>query len=358
VSGPRTLVLRSDPADGSRHPVAALPDGVAAACAAAAGTVLAVLPEDGSASSAQLLRGAAGRGAEVLELARGHDVVHALDVPAVAAALAARRLGGPPVLARVALAGLRLDAAAHASVSALARGADALLAPTAAHAELLRPLSGSAPVEALLEALPAHELAAADGGARPVDPAGRAHLLVLGGAPWSRAVLGGILRSLVEDPDLQVAVAGPDDDAPAGALRAGAERLGVAGRLSWAGHVRGSALREQLDAATVVLDPGNSPDATRVPLAAMARGRAVVAPARPAAADVVVAGVTGALFAGGDERAVARTTLATLHDGFRCSAYGVAGADRLRSRFAADRVLRAVEERCTALAGGLDSRTA
>lgn len=358
MSGPRQLVLSSDPADGARHPLAALPDGVTAAYAGATGATVALLPADGAPSPVQLLRGAAGRGAEVLERARGHDVVHALDVPAVAAALAARRLGGPPVLARVALAGLRLDAAAQASVTALARAADALLAPTAAHAELLRPLSGSAPVEALLEALPAHELAAADGGARPVDPSGPPRLLVLGGAPWNRAVLGGLLRSLVEDPHLHVAVAGTDDDAPARALRAGAEGLGVAGRLTWAGQVGGTALREQLDAATVVLDPGNSTDAPRVPLVAMARGRAVVAPARPAAADVVVAGVTGVLFAGGDERAVARATLATLHDGFRCSAYGVAGADRLRSRFAVERVLRAVEERCTALAGGLDSRTA
>jgi len=358
VSGPRTLVLHSGPADGARHPVAALPDGLVAAYAAATGSAVVVLPDGDAPSSTALLRGAAARGADVLERAREHDVVHALDVPAVAAALAARRLGGPPVLARVALAGLRLDADAHASVTALARGADALLAPSGAHAELLRPLSGSAPVEALLEALPAHELAAAGGGARPVDPAGRARLLVLGGAPWSRAVLGGLLRSLVEDPDLQVHVAGADDDAPAAALRAGADSLGVAARLAWAGRATGADLREQLDAATVVLDPGNSSDATRVPLAAMARGRAVLAPARPAAADVVVAGVTGALFAGGDERSVARTVLATLHDGFRCSAYGVAGADRLRSRFAAERVLRPVQERSTALVGGLDSRTA
>jgi len=352
------LVLTSDPADGARHPVAGLPGGVAAACASAAESTLAVLPADGAESPAQLLRSAAGRGADVAERARGHDVVLALDVPAAAAALAARRLDGPPVLARVALAGLRLDADAHASVAALARGADGLLAPTAAHVELLRSLTGTTPVEALLEALPAHELGAADGGPHPLDPAGPPRLLVLGGAPWTRTVLGGLLRALVEDPDLHVDVAGPDDDAPARALRAGAERLGVAARVTWAGPVDGAALRERLDAATVVLDPGNSVDATRVPLAAMARGRAVLAPARAVAADVVVAGVTGALFAAGDERAVARTALATLHDGFRCSAYGVAGADRLRARFAADRVLRAVQECATALAGGLDSRTA
>nr|WP_276610836.1 glycosyltransferase [Kineococcus siccus] len=166
------------------------------------------------------------------------------------------------------------------------------------------------------------------------------------------------MRSVVEDRDLRVSVTGSPDDAPARALRAGADRLGVADRVEWAGEVEGSALREQLDAATAVLDPGNSTDATRVPLAAMARGRAVLAPARQAAADVVVPGVTGALFGTGDERSVARTTLATLHDGFRCSAYGVAGADRLRSRFAADRVLRAVQECSAALAGTPDSRTA
>ncbi|NIZ89468.1 glycosyltransferase [Kineococcus rubinsiae] len=360
MSAPRYLLVHGDPAGAARHPLAALPAGVAAALATATGASVAVLPAatGPSPGAPDLLRAAAAHGEAVLEQARGHDVVLSLDVPAAAAALAARRLGGPPVLARMALAGLRLDAAAQASVTALARGADALLAPSAAHRELLRPLAGAPPVEALLEALAAHELAAADGGPRPVDPAVPPRLLVLGGAPWSRAVLGGLLRCLVEEPGLTVSVAGPADDAPAKALRTGAERLGVGGRVTWAGDVSGPDLLRELDAATVVLDPGNSTDATLVPLAAMARARAVVAPGRHAAADVVVSGVTGTLFRAEDERFVARAVLGTWRDGFRCSAFGVAGADRLRSRFAAERVLRAVEECGSALAGALDSRTA
>ncbi len=137
-------------------------------------------------------------------------------------------------------------------------------------------------------------------------------------------------------PDVSLVWAG---DGPAGqALRAEAERLGVAGRLDWRGPVAYAELPALYARADVFLLTSDYEGLPRVAVEAALHGVPVVAPALPGLDDVVVSGETGVLCGLGDEGALADAATALLRDPARRAEMGERARARVRREFDPERL--------------------
>jgi len=284
------------------------------------------------------------------------DVVHAVRWDSGLAALAAVRDLGIPLVQAFGSLGvaeqrhkLALGAAGSARIRlepAIGRSASAVLAANSDEAadlaQLGVPRSSVRVVPCGIdtdEFTPEGPVAAR--GARPrlltfADP-----------AEWSG--LGTLMRALCQLPDAELIVAG----GTASGLTELAESLGVADRVVFAGQVDRPQLPALLRSADLFVHTARYEPTGIVPLEAMGCGTAVVATASGAAADAVVDGTTGILVQPGRPALLAQRIRQLLARPMLVEAYGLAAADRVRSRYSWDRIAAetiAVYERTLTLA--------
>lgn len=137
-------------------------------------------------------------------------------------------------------------------------------------------------------------------------------------------------------PEVALVWAGDGPSAPA--LRAEAERLGLASRLDWRGPVAYADLPALYAGADVFLLTSDYEGLPRVAIEAGLHGVPVVAPALPGLEDVVVSGETGVLCPPGDEGALADAVIRLLHDPVLRSAMAERGRARVRREFDPERL--------------------
>jgi glycosyltransferase involved in cell wall biosynthesis len=129
-----------------------------------------------------------------------------------------------------------------------------------------------------------------------------------------------------------------DGDPEAIRLRGLAERVGVADRVRLLGQVARAEVPGLLRSARVVTATPWYESFGLVPLEAMACGAPVLASAVGGHLDTVVDGVTGRLVPPGRADLVAVSLNRLLDDPVQLDAFGVAGADRARSRYSWQRI--------------------
>ncbi|WP_049571865.1 glycosyltransferase [Nonomuraea sp. SBT364] len=165
-----------------------------------------------------------------------------------------------------------------------------------------------------------------------------------------------IVRALPGLADVELVVAGgpaPEDlgdDRDARRLRALAEQLGVADRVTLLGQVKRAAVPKLMRGADAVVSVPRETTSGIVALEAMACGVPVIASAVGAHLDSVIDGVTGLLVPPDRPARTARLARELLTDPTLRTALGYAGADRARSRYSWERVsqelLRVYEAAC------------
>jgi glycosyltransferase involved in cell wall biosynthesis len=161
--------------------------------------------------------------------------------------------------------------------------------------------------------------------------------------------LSTLLRALCQVPDAELIIAG---DAASG-VKEYAESLGVADRVVFAGPVSRAELPALLRSADLFVHTATYEPTGTALLEAMACGTAVVATAAGAAADAVVDGTTGILVPPGRPVLLAQRIRHLLARPMLVEGYGLAAADRVRSRYSWDRIAAetiAAYERAFALA--------
>jgi glycosyltransferase involved in cell wall biosynthesis len=153
-----------------------------------------------------------------------------------------------------------------------------------------------------------------------------------------------VLRALPDVPDAELVIAGGPDHAK---LRSGkvyrslaklARELGVGGRLVWHGQVSAAGLPALLRSADLLVDMASLEATTSVTLEAMACGIPVVAAAVGSHTDTVVDGITGFLVPPGEPGILARRLRRLLASPMLVRGYGLAAADRARSRYSWERI--------------------
>ena len=124
-------------------------------------------------------------------------------------------------------------------------------------------------------------------------------------------------------------------------LRKEAKRLGVAGRIVWAGHRADvPAVMSALDVCVMASLKENLP---MVVLEAMAAGVPVVATAVGGIPECVAPGETGLLVRPGDSDSLAQALIELLGDSVRRRALGLAGRRRVRDHFSVDKQVSLIE---------------
>ena len=170
--------------------------------------------------------------------------------------------------------------------------------------------------------------------------------------------LATLLRALARVPDAELVIVGGP---PAGRLKNDpayrklaklAETLGVDGRVTFAGQLARTALPEMLRSADLMVSMSEyEPDGMSV-LEAMACGTPVVAATADGQADAVIDGTTGILVPPHRPAILAHRIRQLLAHPMQLAAYGVAAADRARSRYSWERITRetlAVYDRAAAV---------
>ncbi|MEV5896845.1 glycosyltransferase [Nonomuraea fuscirosea] len=153
-----------------------------------------------------------------------------------------------------------------------------------------------------------------------------------------------IVRALQGLGDVELVIAGgpePDDldqDRDARRLRALAEQLGVADRVTLLGQVKRAAVPKLMRSADAVVSVPREAGTGIVALEAMACGVPVIASAVGAHVDSIIDGVTGLLVPPDRPARTARLARELLYDPTLRTALGYAGADRARSRYSWERV--------------------
>jgi D-inositol-3-phosphate glycosyltransferase len=152
-----------------------------------------------------------------------------------------------------------------------------------------------------------------------------------------------ILRALAAIPEAELLLAGP---APAGrgtthrALTRLASRLRVADRVSVAGETGWEDLPALLRSADVFVSAAWDTLFDAPALQAMACGTPVAAPAVGFYADAVIDGTTGMLVPPGRPAVLASRIRRLLSSPLQLDAFGIAAADRARSRYSWERIAR------------------
>lgn len=365
----RTLLLRSGPALLSTHDCVGSPRPLLAVLRAA------LARRHGAREVATLTlthdalthdgMGAAGRAAPrtlaedvatlapvVAERSDGCALVHALDLPSAAAALAARRHTGVPVVvrdqpaARESVAGGRSE---HAAWSAVLRAADGVIVPTTQDARAARAAgvpAGRITVctdTALVAGAQCEQPAAAPA---PSPSTEGAYLLGLSGVPELAPVRAGLVAALQADRSLRIVLAGCAEDGERAEHRrdlvgrATARR--VADRLVLRELLPPGEMLELVDGSAAVVATRSDPSCALSALVAMHRARPVVGVRSVCADDVLVDGITGRLVGPQQPTALAKTLVRTASDPFRQLSWGLAGLDRVSSRYDREAVMGAM----------------
>jgi glycosyltransferase involved in cell wall biosynthesis len=174
-----------------------------------------------------------------------------------------------------------------------------------------------------------------------------------------RRPLETLFRALTRVPGAELLVVGgpvqdelPDDDNYVGLAKfAGA--MGVTDRVVFTGQVDRPAMPALLRSADIVLSTCQYEPSGSTSLQAMACGTPVIAPAEGGHMDAVVDGTTGILVPPDRPALLAQRIRQLLAHPMMMEAYGVAAADRARSRYSWDRIAGetlAVYDRVTAQA--------
>lgn len=128
----------------------------------------------------------------------------------------------------------------------------------------------------------------------------------------------------------------PDRDIACKRLGKLAAGLGVADRVSFVGHVAGKHLPPLLRSADIFVSASRYEPYGTAAISAMACGRPIVAHAVGAYADAVIDGTTGLLLPPGRSDLLARRLRELLATPMKLTGFGIAGADRARSRYTWD----------------------
>ena len=162
----------------------------------------------------------------------------------------------------------------------------------------------------------------------------------------SHEELATLLRALTRVPDAElVIVGGPPPrnlaaDPAYRKLAELAENLGVEGRVEFAGQVARAALPELLRSADLMVSLSEYDPAGTAVLEAMACGTPVVAAAADGLVDAVIDGTTGLIVAPHRPAVLADRIRHLLGHPMQLAAFGVAAADRARSRYSWERIAR------------------
>jgi len=177
------------------------------------------------------------------------------------------------------------------------------------------------------------------------------------GSLAEHAGLSTLLRALPDLPGTELIVAGgPDQDElesdiaykKLGKLAAG---LGVANRVTFTGHVASKNLPALIASADLYVSAARYEPYGAAAIRAMACGKPVVANAVGGHADAVVDGTTGLLVPPGRPEVLVRRLRDLLATPVKIMAFGIAAADRAKSRYPWERIAAetvAVYERCQA----------
>ena len=169
-----------------------------------------------------------------------------------------------------------------------------------------------------------------------------------------------LIRALTDLPGAELVIAGgpaPDDlDSDIACKKLGklAAALGVADRVTFTGQVPAKNLPALMRSADVFISGSAYEPLGSAAICAMACGTPVVANAAGAYADAVVDGTTGLLFPPGRPEVLVKRLREALAMPMKLTAFGIAAADRARSRYPWERIAAetvAAYERCIAAAG-------
>jgi glycosyltransferase involved in cell wall biosynthesis len=168
---------------------------------------------------------------------------------------------------------------------------------------------------------------------------------LIAAAPTSpRHDLGTVIRALPALPGAELLIAGgparseiSGDPVLSGLARL-AERTGVSGRVMFTGKIAAARVPALLRSADLFVHVASDEPASIAPVEAMACGTPVVASADSPDQDAVVDGATGVLVRPGDAAALARRIRQLLASPMLLEGYGIAAADRARSRYSWERV--------------------
>ncbi len=156
--------------------------------------------------------------------------------------------------------------------------------------------------------------------------------------------LGTVIRALPALPGAELLIAGgparseiSGDPVLSGLARL-AERTGVSGRVMFTGKIAATRVPALLRSADLFVHVASDEPASILPVEAMACGTPVVASADSPDQDAVVDGATGVLVRPGDAAALARRIRQLLASPMLLEGYGIAAADRARSRYSWERV--------------------
>ncbi len=294
------------------------------------------------------------------------DVVHALRWTSGLAALAAARDQGIPVVQEFSSLGVterrdrvRADGSAAARIRlepAIGRSATAVVATYSAEVPELASLGVHRSSIRVIPWGVDTDMFTPEG---PVaERNGRPRLLTAADLR-QRAALETLLRALTKVPGAELLVVGGPDraelpgDAAYRGLASFAGTLGVSDRVIFTGKIEHHAMPALLRSADLVLSTCQYEPSGTTSLQAMACGTPVIAPPVGGHADAVVDGTTGILIPPGRPALLAQRIRQLLAHPMLLEAYGVAAADRVRSRYSWDRIAGetlAVYDKAAALA--------
>lgn len=272
------------------------------------------------------------------------DVVHALDWTSGLAALSATRDLGLPVVQTFSSLGIAEAAPAPARLRlepAIGRSAQAVVGTSAA---VVTNLARIGVPRKLVRCIPwgvDTDVFTPDGPA--VRRTGKPRLLALASLA-EREPLETLIWAMARVPDAELLISGgparpelPHDPAYRD-LVALAGSIGLADRVVFTGEVPRPALPALLRSADLVLTACADEPSGLASLEAMACGKAVLASRSGRHSDAVVDGTTGLLIPPGRPMLLAQLIRRLLARPMLLEAYGVAGADRARSRYSWDRI--------------------
>jgi glycosyltransferase involved in cell wall biosynthesis len=181
---------------------------------------------------------------------------------------------------------------------------------------------------------------------RRSGPAAKRHQLLAVGPLDEHSGLPTVLRALAEIPEAMLTIAGGPPrsqlrrDSRYLRLSALARELGVRQRVQFAGKVSQQELVRLLHEADILVSAAPYEPSGMAAIQAMACGVPVVASAVGSHRDAVIDGTTGLLVPPGQPRILAARLRRLLASPALLEAYGIAAADRARSRYSWDRIGR------------------
>jgi D-inositol-3-phosphate glycosyltransferase len=299
---------------------------------------------------------------------RQPDVVHAFSWTAGLAALGATRDVDVPVLQtfeslgsaeRRHLPGSDVAASRVKLESAIGRAVAAVLARSGAEAEELARLAVPKSVIRIVPCGIDTDVFTPDG--ERAERGSRPRLIAFAVGGTTRG-LESVLRAMTQLPEAELTIVGGPDARHlprTGRFREMAQlaaAVGVRSRVTFAGELGQAALAALLRSADLMVSSSPyEPDGTSA-IQAMACGTPAVVPAVGAFTDAVVDGITGLLIAPQHPAMLARRARMLLTRPALLQAYGIAAADRARSRYSAARIgleTVAAYERCLQARSGV-----